>query len=491
MAGAIQLVLQTDLSTSHSFIPLLAGDSSSAYLNGAKEVLRATVTRRANRLYVQAAVIDNSTQKNEKDFGIQGAGSSGILPLLNELAKRVDSRASAFSTANSRALQQFVRAAQSPKAQERVDVLTGAISIDPSFGLAYLALADAAAQAAPKALPGLLQAGASHKAEFTPFDRVRFNALQARYLHAPLPQQEAAFRAILQIAPNDSDALAAVGSLSFLRGDSAEGTRYLQQALQLNAGNANLKRAMADGLIETRHFAEAEKLLVSMDNNAAILPELAICVLLEGDVTRANTIAERFFASISNPDAKTLFRAVWLKLSGHSDQAVQLLTSAGFEQPAIHAIAYSELAVWQMMANDFAAARESAVKARQFDPRPGSFGSLAAILAAADGPVEAWKSSVNESFLANNEAAKNSLLGYGLFLGGHFADAAQFWATALQQSGDIDLRARAMLAASLIREGKADQARQINVQPFAPDFADLYGSVSFLEMNRRLGIGVR
>ena len=491
LSGAVQIVLQTDLSTSHRFIPVLANDDSTAYLNAATDIVRATVTQRANNIYLQAAVIDSSTQKNREDIDLRGSDSAGIVPLLNALAKRIDSAASPFSTNNSVALQAFVQAAETSNVQDRANALSRAVAADPSFGLAYMALADVDAQTAPKAIPPLLQAGASHQSGFTSFDRLRFNALQARYSHVPLVQQEAAFRAILQMAPNDVDALGAVGTFSFLRGDAADGTRYLQRALDLNPGNANLKRALADGFFETRQFAQAEKLLVGMDNNIAVLPELAVCVLLQGDIARANTIADRFIASVSNADAKTLFRAVWLKLSGHATQAIELLTSSKFQQPEIQAIAYSELAVWQMMSHDFETARRSAAQARHLDPRPGSFASLVAILAAADGPAEKWQQQVNESFLAGNEQARNAVLGYGLFLGGHVAQAAAFWQSMLQQSGDTDLRARTMLAASLVAQGKADQARKINVQPFAPDFGDLYAAVSFFEMNRVLGIGVR
>ncbi len=359
MAGAVQVVLQTDLSTSHSLIPVPANDDSGAYLSGANQVLRATVTERANRISIETAITDSSTQEDRELSNLEGPVSSGILPLLNGLAKQIDQKASPFSTSNNRALQEYVAAVSSPKAQDRVTSLTDAISIDPSFGLAYIALADAEGQAAPQALSVLLQNASSHEAGFTPLDRARFMALLARYSHAPLEQQEAAFGVVLQTAPNQSDALIAAGSIAFLRGDASAGTRYLRRALDLNPGNVSVRRALADGFFETRRFSEAEKLLVGMDNNATVLPELAVCVLLEGDVARANTIAERLFATIPNPDAKTLFRAVWLKLSGQTQKAIELLTTASFAQPVARAIAYSELGMWQIMANDFAAARQS------------------------------------------------------------------------------------------------------------------------------------
>jgi hypothetical protein len=147
--------------------------------------------------------------------------------------------------------------------------------------------------------------------------------------------------------------------------------------------------------------------------------------------------------------------------------------------------------MWRMMDGDFAGARRLAAQAQQLDPRPNSFGNLAAILATADGPPDAFEQRIASSPFAANADVKQHALGYGFFLGRHYDDAQRVWTAILQQTGGADLHARAMLAASLIQQGKTDQARQINVQPFVPDFGDLYASVSFVELNRDLVIGVR
>lgn len=491
MAGAVQVVLQTDLSTSRNLVPLALDNNSAAYLSSVKDVLRTTITQRNNRLYVDAVLTSNSTQKDSQYISVSGAAAAGVLPLLNAVARRLDGAASAFSTRNDRALQSYVKAATSTIPQTRVDALTDAISIDPSFGVAYISLLEVDAQTAPQSIPALLQLGAGRRSTFTRFDRARFDAVLARYSHAPIAQQEAALRAVLQIAPNQSDALVGLGSLSGLSGDASAATGYFERAVALNPGNANVQRAFAEALFETRHFHEAEKPLLSMDNNASVLPELAICVLMEGDVARANVIADRLFPSIPNPDAKILYHAVWLRLSGQSQPAADLLISAHFAQPGAQAIAYSELSMWRIMANDFVGAQQLAAKAQQVDPRPGAFGSLLALLASANEPADIWKQKVESSFISANERSKELVLGYGFFLGGHYAEAAETWSRILQQSGGVDLHARTMLAASFMSLGKVDQARQVKVEPFVPDFGDLYASVSFFQMNRALSVSVR
>jgi Tfp pilus assembly protein PilF len=491
MANAVQLVLQTDLSTSRALIPSLAGDDSGTFLVGAKEVLRTTLTLRRSGLHLTATFTDNSTQKVERAVELQASGSTNLLPLLNALAKQIDSNSTVFSTKNDRALQAYLKAASTNQMQQRVTGLRDALSIDPAFGLAYITLAEVDAQAAPADLQGLLQTAGSRESSFTPFDRARLNALRVRYSHGPLREQESALQAVLQIAPNQPDALVGLGTLGFLSGSATVGTRYFERAMALNPGNPTVLRAYAEGLIETRQFARAEKILVGLDNNLAVLPELAVCVLLQGDAPRANAVAARLFASIPNPDLKSLYQGVWLQLSGQTAKANDLLTSTKFAQPASQAIAYSELSMWQMIAHNFASARSWAAKAQQIDPRPGTFGSIVGLLVGADGPADHWRQQVDASFLAANQPLKEQALGYGFFLGAHYAEAEQTWNAILQRSGGADLRARAMLAAAGRQEGKTDAARALNVQPFVPEFGDLYASVSFFEMNRDLGIGVR
>jgi hypothetical protein len=43
-----------------------------------------------------------------------------------------------------------------------------------------------------------------------------------------------------------------------------------------------------------------------------------------------------------------------------------------------------------------------------------------------------------------------------------------------------------MLASSLDRAGKLDEARRVRVQPFVPEFGDIYAPISFSEMRRMM-----
>ncbi len=478
MRLALPLILQEDLATSRTLIASLANGESAAYQFGATEVLRSTVEDRQGRISIEATFTDMSTQRNHAVIRVDAASSAGLLSVGNALAKKIDEHAVDFSTKNSRVLQAFTAAAESASSEGRVQMLDEAISNDPGFGLGYITLAETVARSREQNLAALLQTGANRSASFTPLDRVRFNALRGQLSHASLEEQENAQAAVLQLAPNNSDALVALGSDRFLQGDGTRGRELLGRALELSPGNANIRNQLALGLLETRRFADAEKIFAGLNNNVSVLPELAVCILLEGDEARANAIADKLANSVYSGD-KQAYRATWFALSGHLDKAINAMQ--GFYDPAV---GLAQTSVWQLMQKDFAGAKKNASSAMQLANRNIPVGVVGMLLSEGDRLPEQWRDKVDAAAL--NDQAKQAILGYGFFLYGHYSEAADVWRKALQESGGADLRARAMLASSLDHAGRSGEARKILVQPFVPEFGDLYAAISFREMRRML-----
>ena len=85
---------------------------------------------------------------------------------------------------------------------------------------------------------------------------------------------------------------------------------------------------------------------------------------------------------------------------------------------------------------------------------------------------------------------KDAVLGYGLYLSGRMSEAADVWRRLVQESGDVDLRARTMLAASLAGAHRDAEARSVRVQPFVPNMtgADLFAALTFDQMRRLAGL---
>ncbi|HWD99116.1 MAG TPA: tetratricopeptide repeat protein [Bryobacteraceae bacterium] len=301
--------------------------------------------------------------------------------------------------------------------------------------------------------------------------------MAARLRHASLSEQANAAAALLQLTPNNLDALVGLGTDRFLMGNATDGERLLGRALELSPANPTIRDRLAQGLIATKRYAQAEKLIANR-------PELAVCILLEGDINRANQFANNFFSSVPNADVKTLFQATWLALSGQFPNAIQTIQKASFHDPGAKSVALSELALWQARAGNALAARASAAEASTLKQTPAAHAQLARLITEDVQSPADWRSKVEATPLS--AAAKQSLLGYGFFVRGNYPEAADVWRQILDESGDTDLRARAMLASSLDHEGKADEAHKILVQPFLPEWGDFYAAISFNEMRRLL-----
>jgi tetratricopeptide (TPR) repeat protein len=330
----------------------------------------------------------------------EGPESEGLITRLDAISKRLDpQRAGPFSTRSDKALQAFVAAASSANAEERLKLLEQAVSIDPAFGLAQSSIIETVPSRASSdlRLPG----------RFVPFDRARYLALLARVNNAPIPSQANAEESVLRLAPNNVEALAELGWLSFLQGKPADGQRLLRKAIGLTSQNLALQLQLAQGLVASHRFREAIQLLDGLSGtNPSVLPGLAEAKLLSGDVGGASAAFDRFAS----------------------------LVPAGTP-----AKAFLE---------------------------------------------EQWKAMV-EKRLPNGSVGANSPLvpGYQAFLERRFPESIKFWQGIVQQTAGTDLRARAMLAASLEAAG---QPQTVQVLPYLPDLSDPYASVAFNEMRRLL-----
>ncbi len=486
MRVALPIALQTDLASSPSGIVFNAESESSAYAGQADELLHTVIESRSGRFGLSAVLTDISTQRTVRVIDVSGAASRGAIPLVDEIARRVDVRAKRFPTRSDAALRAFAAVAETPDLQRRIALLNTATSIDPSFGLAQVARLEAAAQTGVLDLKSLISEGQRTSGSFDSVDRARFNALVSRLTHAQLPKQEEAIAALARLLPNDPDVSAALGSLQVLAGNFGPGLRLLGRATELNPASVGLLRQSAEAFVRSRRFGEAEKMLAPLaERNPTLLPQLAAVILLNGDPARASKVFEQFVAlrGPSDPIA-VLLRARWMAIGGQLNGAVALLQTASTTDPDFHSAAMGQIAVWQLSMG-------SRTEAKRNMSRPGNSptAGIAAILTAASDKSSAqWQAQVEASPFGANEPVKDLLLAFGFFLQADYANSAPAWEKIVGRSGNTDLPARAMLAASLDRAGRQVDARKVVVEPFVPDLSDLYAAVSFGEMRRLLGL---
>lgn len=378
ISTAIPIVLQQNLATSEAFSAFLVPNPSAAYQAASTQVMRATVEERQGRFRIEATIASAETQQNTIVLQEEGPVSQGIIPLLNGLAKKLDpARAGRFSTHNESALKSFILAVSASDSATRSQCLEAAIHADPGFGLAQIARVENAPQ--PATLPPVPED------RFVPLDRARWQALSSRLHRQPLAEQAKAAAAVLQLAPNNVETLASLGTERFLQGNASEGQRLLQRAIELSPANGALPLQLAQGLVASGQFPAAAKVLAPLAaGNVNLLLSLALVQLLEGKTPEADRTFQRFisFLPANNP------------------------TTAAFA------------AQWQR-----------------------------------------FKTADSESLPPS--------------------ETVEHWQAVVQQSGETDLAARAMLAAALERAGQTTQAQSLNPLPFLPEFTDPNAPVAF------------
>ena len=120
-------------------MPHLIAASVDAHAN---RVLEGYFELQGDRVSVHATLQDPGRPKTLRVIVRQGSAKAGIVPLLDQLAKDIDSRAHAFPAPDPAALKSFSEAWASEDPAERLQLFENAATQNPKFSAAYLALAE-------------------------------------------------------------------------------------------------------------------------------------------------------------------------------------------------------------------------------------------------------------------------------------------------------------------------------------------------------------
>jgi Flp pilus assembly protein TadD len=459
LKAGVPIVLQHDLMTAHSLIAGLAQDEAGAIQGSATRILRTSVESRQGGLHIESTLADAVTHKVVKVESVDASSTDQLLPALNSLAKKIDPDATPFSTNNQQAWQSYVTSQGSNDPQQRAQFLNQAIGQDPNFGFAWVTLLEMIAPNRQTDVKNMIDEGKSHRKAFGAYDRAKFDLAMNRLTNAAPAEQIRSAQQTLALAPNDLDALTMLGSYQILAGAPAAGEESLRRAVTLNPANIGLRFQLARGLLELRKYQEAEATFSSIEKTPAVYPEMATCVLLEGDKTRAATISEKFVASVQNDELKALLRAYGEVISGDRQKGIDLVM-------------------------DYAGAQKTVAMLSQAGSQAATLVGVASLLADKTSSAADWQKKVEAAALP--QGVREPILAYGFFLRGNYAEAVTAWQRVDDTSHGMDLHARAMLASSLDHLGKQTEAQRIAVLPFAAEFSDLYSAISFTEMRRML-----
>jgi Flp pilus assembly protein TadD len=480
----VPLVLQHDLSTAHGLLSGFAPDEAGAIQGGATRILRTSLENQQGGIHIECTLVDAATHKVVQVEKADASSSSVLLPALNQVAKKIAPEAIDFSTRNQQAWQAFVTAEGNNDPQQRAQFLNQAISQDQNFGYAWVSLIEMIAPGRQSDMKSVIDQAKSHVTSFDPYDRARFDLAMDR-LTNPGPAVEIKHaQAILQLAPNDLNAMSTLGSYQILAGESAAGEQSLRHAVSLNPSNFGLRFQLGRGLMQLRKFKDAQTIFTAIEKNPTVYPELATCALLQGDRASSAAFSEKFIGSVQNDELKSLLRAVWSVMSGDRQKGIDLALNSKFSTPRIQSLALTDAVIWQVMGGDFANAQKTVGLITQVAGQSQTLPQVAGLLADKSTPPADWQNKVQQVSLP--DAVKQPILAYGFFVRGNYDDAVKAWQQVDNQTHGEDLRARAMLASSLDRAGRKAEAQRIVVIPFTPELADLYAAISFTEMRRMI-----
>jgi Flp pilus assembly protein TadD len=389
------------------------------------------------------------------------------------MARQISSRAAPYGTTSGPALMAYVAARESASVAATTENLDAAIAADPNFGPPYRLLAQLKAQqqdhAAAEALLGqaLARAGAMPQVErvlvemeaanlrgdsaasvtaltalaaLQPNDPAVWSSLGESYMRRRQYQQAvAAFRKLLEVEPEDVNALNQLGYAAAYAGSFDSGLDALRRYQALRSTEANPFDSQGDVNLLAGRLREAETFYLQaakIDPNfesGGDFWKAAVARLMSGDVAGADKLAQQYIEGreAAKDPVTEVRRAEWSWVSGRRKSAWERLNTfaRGNENGPLREFAsrsYSQLAIWSLVLGDRAAAGELAQKGALL-AGPSSAGAATLVRFLAQPPASALEWSVRAERLfpsASGNSLKSLALAYALLLDKQFQPAS-------------------------------------------------------------------
>lgn len=465
------------LSTDLAGLPhLIAGSQPSD--PRANRVLQGYYAVEGNRLAVHASLEDPRTLKTLQVIVREGSKSAGILPLLDQIARQIDSGAHSFPTRDPAVLQTFSEALSSDDPGVRLRLLQTATVQNPKFAPAFLALAETRLAQGDRA--GAADAAVQGSSISTnPTERAEFDYLAAT-AHQDLSARERATRELVRLTPSDTQALRTLAGIHALQRNFQDAAHDYREIARLEPGDpltlnqlgymlgyahdiagaratfdqyqalvgpsdTNPLDSTGEVYFYNGDFADAEKSFLKAGGGRELL-KAAEARLMTGDIPGADSLFEKYMASQQRPS--DLERAQWEFLTGRRKQAMarteKLIASPG----DAGAQAAAQLSFWRLQNGERASATRLAATALAQAASPGTKNLAAICRFLTQVPVR-------PSPLPNINAL-------ALILNQQFADAIPPLEALLADTNpDGDAQVRTLLAWAYLETGKPAQAKPL------------------------------
>jgi tetratricopeptide (TPR) repeat protein len=499
--------------------PGISAESTGALAAGANRLALGDYSVRAGKLEVQLTLRDPASLKTVR---VLSASAPAGEPLVaaSTLARQISSAAKPYLTANEDALKAYFTAIETADPAARRQAANTAIAADSNFTPAYRLLAQAKLQAQDReGAIATLEAARTHDSGMPAAEKARVDFDVASLRNDPAARQAAlaalagvsnrnpdvwrslgeaayarhdyrqaamALQHLLEIEPDDTNALNELGYSKAYLGDLDGALAALRRYQNLRPSEANPLDSQADVNLLLGHLREAEDLYLQgakkdpnfLGGPGVELFKASMAHLMTGDVAGADVLAKQYQdARAAGHDPTVPYRAAqWLWISGRRKQAVQQMqafaqSTERSPQHELAAIAYTEMALWSLYSGDRANAAAVLQKAMPLaGPASAATVILARFLAQPPGSDAEWTSRAAQLFRnPAQEGLRDLMTAYALLLDKQYQPASRVLQNLYDTGRATDEGIPALLAWTLLETGRApDAAPLLRLNPVPP-----------------------
>ena len=481
---ALAAAVEYDLAGGKVIFAQIVDSVPAAQSMQASQALEGYFFARNGHITLRATVEDLRTMRAVGHIEIEGPLAGGLLPLANELARRLSPAARMFGTDNENAFRLYGQAMEATTAEARERALESAIAADPKFALGYRDQARllAGTGAKERALQ-VIQAG----------EREHPNSIdgaELRYVAASLSGDAngrmQALETLAHFVPANAATFADLGQAHFARRNFPEAVRNYQTATHLNPDEPNAWNQLGYALAWTRDLNGARRAIEeygklasdatnSLDSlgevsfflgdfeaatkyfeqaaqkNRAELLKAAEARLMTGDLAGADALVAKYLRPAQGgPAGRASYQmAQWEFLTGRRKAGTAALEKlvAQLDSDA-QSLALSQLAIWKLETGDPKAAMDLANQA----------------VAHAQSPQTRGMAGLSRFLASRSAAPSGSDLAdaYALLFAQKYKEAVPVLQKAYQETGpSTDGQVRVLLAWARVETGGFGEAGKL------------------------------
>jgi len=458
-------------------VPGAMSEIGDARLAGATRIITGYVQKVQRGIRVEASERDLASQQTLRSAAAEDSTPLGAIVAV---AKQLSANAQPYFTSNAGAIRLYATGLESAGDGG----LEQAVAADPNFGPAWAALATR--QLARGDRDGAKQTIArASRYHLDDYDRATIDAASAnlgndrharvealRRISALSPGDSVLLRTVAQsemddgefaeaasswnklaaVLPNDANAWNLLGYSLAYAGDYKGALKAIEEYQRLDPTGPNPLDSTGDVQFLFRKFQEAAASYLAANTkqpefmNHGELYKAAWAKYYGGDKSGAESLFGEFRSAREKAHDATvlLFAADWLYRTGRSADAVALLRRETQNGSTAKPLAYSQLAIWDLLAGDRSAAERDATSAGTPQSLPVL---LARFCSQPSASAQQWRERA-ETMMQGNGADNLRLLalGYALVLDGKSAEAIPVWEQIVDKSSATDFFLRAVLS---------------------------------------------